>query len=328
LISGKDRKLAELMKKLGKSDSRLEQAELNQKAAYEARLQSATMKESLKRLPLYAEQICDMLSERRKKLNTRNKVVNTKLDDAQITERKAANLLTQRKEEMDIVEANLKQKRNELLSDELDKSSDAYLVVKNEVRALEKNLEEKKGQVLQATEVNQAATAFVEKLQILSRTLTSQISILKSREASLRTKTKYRTEYYNGYLASVKAKNDQEAATMLDQLGTKQDERISVQLAEIYKASNEELLIAIKEAPNHIMKSRIYKAAIDKMEEENLKELRAEYEKFKNDYGYDPSMSLDDITSNNPRTNEVFGDDPKEVATESSDGEPDVFEGM
>jgi hypothetical protein len=294
------------------------------KAMFQERIESADIQTLLNELSYKSQAAVTRLKNREVEI----KDVETKLQTAILEASKNHTKALERKKEtetkLEEQYALLKQARQEL-EEVSDKQSTEYSEAIAKMTHLEQKVEELEGLKNAYTTLAASKDSFVHKHNLTIKVLTSLRSNLMTHRAKLKSDTEERLKYYEGYVVALKARTDQEFASILEHLGVKTDEHIGQTLASMHTASAKARQEMMDNIPVHEkMMQGVYKSYA-----ESLHEIRAKDEKIQKDftdrYGIDMKeifeeyYNADDAAAAAAAANDDASDDGGEPAPKKDD---------
>ncbi len=256
------------------------------KAMFQERIESADVKTILNELSYKSQAAVTRLKNREVEI----KEVETKLQTAILEASKNhTKALQKKKETEDKLEekyALLKQAR-QALEEIADKQTTQYSEAIAKVTGLEQKVEELEGLKNAYTTLAASKDSFVHKHNLTIKVLTSLRSNLMTHRAKLKSDTEERLKYYEGYVVALKARTDQEFASILEHLGVKTDEHIGQTLASMHTASAKARQEMMDNIPVHEkMMQGVYKTYAEALHEIRAKDAKIQTE-FADRYGID-----------------------------------------
>jgi len=263
------------------------------KVMFQERIETADVQELLNELSYKSQAAVSRLKNREIEI----KEVETKLQTAIVEATKNHTKALEKKKE---VEAKLdehytllKQARQEL-EEIVDKQSAAYAQSIGKVTSLEQKIEELEGLKNAYTTLAASKDSFVHKHNLTIKVLTSLRSNLQTHRAKLKSDTEERLKYYDGYVVALKARTDQEFASILEHLGVKTDEHIGETLASMHTASAKARQEMMDNIPVHekVMQG-VYKSYAEALHEIRAKDSDIQ-KNFNERYGIDMKEIFED----------------------------------
>ena len=165
---------------------------------------------------------------------------------------------------------------------------------KAKVTKLEQKVEELEGLKNAYTTLAASKDSFVHKHNLTIKVLTSLRSNLQTHRAKLKSDTDERLKYYDGYVVALKARTDQEFASILEHLGVKTDEHIGETLAAMHTASARARQEMMDNIPVHekVMQG-VYSSYAEALQEIRAKDVDIQ-KNFAERYGIDMKEIFED----------------------------------
>ena len=270
-----------------------EGADNKAKEMFQERIETADVQELLNELSYKSQAAVSRLKNREIEIRE----VETKLQTAIIEATKNHTKALEKKKE---VEAKLeehytllKQARQEL-EEIADKQTAEYAQSIGKVTTLEQKIEELEGLKNAYTTLAASKDSFVHKHNLTIKVLTSLRSNLQTHRAKLKSDTEERLKYYDGYVVALKARTDQEFASILEHLGVKTDEHIGETLASMHTASAKARQVMMDNIPVHekVMQG-VYKSYAEALHEIRAKDSEIQ-KNFNERYGIDMKEIFED----------------------------------
>ena len=286
--------------KIKKAEDTLKEAEKTRaaadnkaKAMFQERIESADVQTLLSELSYKSQAAITRLKNREVEI----KEVEDKLQDAIVEASKNHTKALEKKSEteakLEEQYALLKQAR-QALEEVADKQSTEYSEALAKVTKLEQKVEELEGLKNAYTTLAASKDSFVHKHNLTIKVLTSLRSNLQTHRAKLKSDTDERLKYYDGYVVALKARTDQEFASILEHLGVKTDEHIGETLAAMHTASARARQEMMDNIPVHekVMQG-VYSSYAEALQEIRAKDLDIQ-KNFAERYGIDMKEIFED----------------------------------
>lgn len=286
--------------KIKKAEDALKEAEKTRaaadnkaKAMFQERIESADVQTLLSELSYKSQAAITRLKNREVEI----KEVEDKLQDAIVEASKNHTKALEKKAEteakLEEQYALLKQAR-QALEEVADKQSTEYSEALAKVTKLEQKVEELEGLKNAYTTLAASKDSFVHKHNLTIKVLTSLRSNLQTHRAKLKSDTDERLKYYDGYVVALKARTDQEFASILEHLGVKTDEHIGETLAAMHTASARARQEMMDNIPVHekVMQG-VYSSYAEALQEIRAKDLDIQ-KNFAERYGIDMKEIFED----------------------------------
>ncbi|MGV8812690.1 MAG: microtubule-binding protein [Gelidibacter sp.] len=263
------------------------------KAMFQERIESADVQTLLSELSYKSQAAVTRLKNREVEI----KEVEDKLQVAIVEATKNHIRSLEKKKEveakLDDNYALLRQARQEL-EEIVDKQSSQYAQAVGKVTTLEQKIEELEGLKNAYTTLAASKDSFVHKHNLTIKVLTSLRSNLQTHRAKLKSDTEERLKYYDGYVVALKARTDQEFASILEHLGVKTDEHIGVTLASMHTASAKARQEMMDNIPVHekVMQG-VYSSYAEALQEIRAKDIDIQ-KNFAERYGIDMKEIFED----------------------------------
>ena len=286
--------------KIKKAEDTLKEAEKTRaaadnkaKAMFQERIESADVQTLLSELSYKSQAAITRLKNREVEI----KEVEDKLQDAIVEASKNHTKALEKKSEteakLEEQYALLKQAR-QALEEVADKQSTEYSEALAKVTELEQKVEELEGLKNAYTTLAASKDSFVHKHNLTIKVLTSLRSNLQTHRAKLKSDTDERLKYYDGYVVALKARTDQEFASILEHLGVKTDEHIGETLAAMHTASARARQEMMDNIPVHekVMQG-VYSSYAEALQEIRAKDVDIQ-KNFAERYGIDMKEIFED----------------------------------
>ena len=286
--------------KIKKAEDTLKEAEKTRaaadnkaKAMFQERIESADVQTLLSELSYKSQAAITRLKNREVEI----KEVEDKLQDAIVEASKNHTKALEKKAEteakLEEQYALLKQAR-QALEEVADKQSTEYSEALAKVTKLEQKVEELEGLKNAYTTLAASKDSFVHKHNLTIKVLTSLRSNLQTHRAKLKSDTDERLKYYDGYVVALKARTDQEFASILEHLGVKTDEHIGETLAAMHTASAKARQEMMDNIPVHekVMQG-VYSSYAEALQEIRAKDVDIQ-KNFAERYGIDMKEIFED----------------------------------
>ena len=286
--------------KIKKAEDNLKEAEKTRaaadnkaKAMFQERIESADVQTLLSELSYKSQAAITRLKNREVEI----KEVEDKLQDAIVEASKNHTKALEKKAEteakLEEQYALLKQAR-QALEEVADKQSTEYSEALAKVTKLEQKVEELEGLKNAYTTLAASKDSFVHKHNLTIKVLTSLRSNLQTHRAKLKSDTDERLKYYDGYVVALKARTDQEFASILEHLGVKTDEHIGETLAAMHTASARARQEMMDNIPVHekVMQG-VYSSYAEALQEIRAKDVDIQ-KNFAERYGIDMKEIFED----------------------------------
>lgn len=286
--------------KIKKAEDTLKEAEKTRaaadnkaKAMFQERIESADVQTLLSELSYKSQAAITRLKNREIEI----KEVEDKLQDAIVEASKNHTKALEKKAEteakLEEQYALLKQAR-QALEEVADKQSTEYSEALSKVTELEQKVEELEGLKNAYTTLAASKDSFVHKHNLTIKVLTSLRSNLQTHRAKLKSDTDERLKYYDGYVVALKARTDQEFASILEHLGVKTDEHIGETLAAMHTASARARQEMMDNIPVHekVMQG-VYSSYAEALQEIRAKDVDIQ-KNFAERYGIDMKEIFED----------------------------------
>ncbi|HIC32272.1 MAG TPA: microtubule-binding protein [Flavobacteriaceae bacterium] len=286
--------------KIKKAEETLKEAEKTRaaadnkaKAMFQERIESADVQTLLNELSYKSQAAITRLKNREVEI----KEVEDKLQDAIVEASKNHTKALEKKAEteakLEEQYALLKQAR-QALEEVADKQSTEYSEALAKVTKLEQKVEELEGLKNAYTTLAASKDSFVHKHNLTIKVLTSLRSNLQTHRAKLKSDTDERLKYYDGYVVALKARTDQEFASILEHLGVKTDEHIGETLAAMHTASARARQEMMDNIPVHekVMQG-VYSSYAEALQEIRAKDVDIQ-KNFAERYGIDMKEIFED----------------------------------
>ena len=286
--------------KIKKAEETLKEAEKTRaaadnkaKAMFQERIESADVQTLLNELSYKSQAAITRLKNREVEI----KEVEDKLQDAIVEASKNHTKALEKKAEteakLEEQYALLKQAR-QALEEVADKQSTEYSEALSKVTELEQKVEELEGLKNAYTTLAASKDSFVHKHNLTIKVLTSLRSNLQTHRAKLKSDTDERLKYYDGYVVALKARTDQEFASILEHLGVKTDEHIGETLAAMHTASARARQEMMDNIPVHekVMQG-VYSSYAEALQEIRAKDVDIQ-KNFAERYGIDMKEIFED----------------------------------
>ena len=286
--------------KIKKAEDTLKEAEKTRaaadnkaKAMFQERIESADVQTLLSELSYKSQAAITRLKNREVEI----KEVEDKLQDAIVEASKNHTKALEKKAEteakLEEQYALLKQAR-QALEEVADKQSTEYSEALSKVTELEQKVEELEGLKNAYTTLAASKDSFVHKHNLTIKVLTSLRSNLQTHRAKLKSDTDERLKYYDGYVVALKARTDQEFASILEHLGVKTDEHIGETLAAMHTASARARQEMMDNIPVHekVMQG-VYSSYAEALQEIRAKDVDIQ-KNFAERYGIDMKEIFED----------------------------------
>ncbi|MBN2868838.1 MAG: microtubule-binding protein [Flavobacteriaceae bacterium] len=286
--------------KIKKAEETLKEAEKTRaaadnkaKAMFQERIESADVQMLLNELSYKSQAAITRLKNREVEI----KEVEDKLQDAIVEASKNHTKALEKKAEteakLEEQYALLKQAR-QALEEVADKQSTEYSEALAKVTKLEQKVEELEGLKNAYTTLAASKDSFVHKHNLTIKVLTSLRSNLQTHRAKLKSDTDERLKYYDGYVVALKARTDQEFASILEHLGVKTDEHIGETLAAMHTASARARQEMMDNIPVHekVMQG-VYSSYAEALQEIRAKDVDIQ-KNFAERYGIDMKEIFED----------------------------------
>ena len=286
--------------KIKKAEDTLKEAEKTRaaadnkaKAMFQERIESADVQTLLSELSYKSQAAITRLKNREVEI----KEVEDKLQDAIVEASKNHTKALEKKSEteakLEEQYALLKQAR-QALEEVADKQSTEYSEALAKVTKLEQKVEELEGLKNAYTTLAASKDSFVHKHNLTIKVLTSLRSNLQTHRAKLKSDTDERLKYYDGYVVALKARTDQEFASILEHLGVKTDEHIGETLAAMHTASARARQEMMDNIPVHekVMQG-VYSSYAEALQEIRAKDVDIQ-KNFAERYGIDMKEIFED----------------------------------
>ena len=286
--------------KIKKAEDTLKEAEKTRaaadnkaKAMFQERIESADVQTLLSELSYKSQAAITRLKNREVEI----KEVEDKLQDAIVEASKNHTKALEKKAEteakLEEQYALLKQAR-QALEEVADKQSTEYSEALAKVTKLEQKVEELEGLKNAYTTLAASKDSFVHKHNLTIKVLTSLRSNLQTHRAKLKSDTDERLKYYDGYVVALKARTDQEFASILEHLGVKTDEHIGETLAAMHTASARARQEMMDNIPVHekVMQG-VYSSYAEALQEIRAKDVDIQ-KNFAERYGIDMKEIFED----------------------------------
>jgi len=286
--------------KIKKAEDTLKEAEKTRaaadnkaKAMFQERIESADVQTLLSELSYKSQAAITRLKNREVEI----KEVEDKLQDAIVEASKNHTKALEKKADteskLEEQYALLKQAR-QALEEVADKQSTEYSEALAKVTKLEQKVEELEGLKNAYTTLAASKDSFVHKHNLTIKVLTSLRSNLQTHRAKLKSDTDERLKYYDGYVVALKARTDQEFASILEHLGVKTDEHIGETLAAMHTASARARQEMMDNIPVHekVMQG-VYSSYAEALQEIRAKDVDIQ-KNFAERYGIDMKEIFED----------------------------------
>jgi chromosome segregation ATPase len=260
---------------------------------FQERIESADVQTLLSELSYKSQAAITRLKNREVEI----KEVEDKLQDAIVEASKNHTKALEKKAEteakLEEQYALLKQAR-QALEEVADKQSTEYSEALAKVTKLEQKVEELEGLKNAYTTLAASKDSFVHKHNLTIKVLTSLRSNLQTHRAKLKSDTDERLKYYDGYVVALKARTDQEFASILEHLGVKTDEHIGETLAAMHTASARARQEMMDNIPVHekVMQG-VYSSYAEALQEIRAKDVDIQ-KNFAERYGIDMKEIFED----------------------------------
>ena len=263
------------------------------KAMFQERIESADVQTLLSELSYKSQAAITRLKNREVEI----KEVEDKLQDAIVEASKNHTKALEKKAETEAkleTQYTLLKQARQALEEVSDKQSTEYSEALSKVTKLEQEVEELEGLKNAYTTLAASKDSFVHKHNLTIKVLTSLRSNLQTHRAKLKSDTDERLKYYDGYVVALKARTDQEFASILEHLGVKTDEHIGETLAAMHTASAKARQEMMDNIPVHekVMQG-VYSSYAEALQEIRAKDVDIQ-KNFAERYGIDMKEIFED----------------------------------
>jgi hypothetical protein len=271
------------------SKARLEEAKIEAKRMARQRLMSADMQQSLQEFTLRVEKTIDIMEHRVSQIVEQLRGVTAQKDYSfEIYERAAAKR-NELEQAVQRAEADLRQLEDELGS--LVKGTEEYATKEKEVSDKRADVEELTGKHNTALTLAQSKERFAKELEIHERTQMKLRDNMKMWVTMLRSDTEARVTTFKSRLEAMKAMSDQDVARDLDKLGVAIDKANVDFMVQAGAVSDRVRMDRVEKHPEIFAQIIKAQAAQAEAIAEIKKRERAAIERFKEQYGIDPSIT-------------------------------------
>lgn len=249
------------------------------KAMFQVRIDQASIEVLLKQLQHKSSAAVERLRSREVEIKEVERDLKVAITEASKNHELALQKKAETEEDLNEAKAEMNQART-AIEEITDKQSVAYSEALSQVTKTEQKVEELSGLLQAYITLAASKDSFVHKHNLTIKVLTSLRSNLQTHRAKLKSDTEERVKYYEGYSVALKARTDQEFASILEKLGVKTDEHIGETLAAMHTASGKARQEMMENIPVHekVMQG-IYKSYA-----EGLFEIREKDAEIKKDF--------------------------------------------
>ena len=291
---GRKTKIAAAQDMVNKKQKLADMAPNEAKAMFQARIDEAAIEVLLQELQHKSSAAVDRLRTRELEIKEVEKDLKVAITEASKNHEKALQKKAETEELLAEAKSEMTQARTEL-EEITDKQSVKYSETLERVTETEQRVEELQGLLGAYITLAASKDSFVHKHNLTIKVLTSLRSNLQTHRAKLKSDTEERVKYYEGYSVALKARTDQEFASILEKLGVKTDEHIGETLASMHTASGKARQEMMENIPVHEKHMQgIYTSYAESLQE--IREKDADIKKnFENRYGIDMNEAFEEF---------------------------------
>lgn len=294
---GREKRIVRTEEAVKNAQKALEDAGNLAKQMHRTRMEQAGIETLLDEYSFRSSKLCAQLKEREEQILQVETDIKDQIKEANRIHGEALKLKEKFEGELEVATA-LQKQENAGLEAITDKQSKEYSDQLAKVSAANQKVEELKSKLNQAMALASSKDSFVHKHDVTARVLTTIRGNLATHRTKLQSDTEERVFYYQGYTTALKARNDQELASILEKLGVKTDENIASTLAQMLTGSAKARQEMMESIPEH----EKYMAGIYSALAESLSVIRKKdadiKENFENRFGIDVSKFFEESYDN------------------------------
>lgn len=250
LFGYKNSKVKKTKAEVAKAIEALKAAEAEAQKRYRDRLKNADIGESLNRIISQVQGMVGIVENMILDVDTQIVSLKNRKELAFETKEKAAQVMEDRKADLETVENNLKQAEIELT--ELPNNSPEYTEQEKKVADLKETRAELKGKFNIALGIFQSKERFVDQIVIHLEAQTTTKNNLKQLIGQLKSDTEERVATYESGLQLIQSATAQEAASMYEEAGVKTDQKITEIAAKVLVGSEKDRIERVKKHPKRM----------------------------------------------------------------------------
>lgn len=260
----------------------LKAAEAEAQKRYRDRLKNADIGESLNRIISQVQGMVGIVEDMILDVDKQIVALKNRKELAFETKEKAAQVMEDRKADLETVENQLKQAETELT--ELPNNSPEYTEQQKKVADLKERRSELKGKFNIALGIFQSKERFVDQIVVHLEAQTVTKNNLKQLIGQLKSDTEERVTTYESGLQLIQSATAQEAASMYEEAGVKTDQKITEIAAKVLVGSEKDRIERVKKHPTRM--TELHKVlvamaeATAKYKEEDAKIMEQHSKKF------------------------------------------------
>lgn len=282
LFGYKNTKVKTQKEKLGQSEAHVKASEEEANKRYRERLKNADIKESLDRIISQVSGMVQVIEEMIVEVDKQIDALKNRKELSFATKEKAATVMKERKQELDDIEARLKQAEIEL--DELQNSTPEHTEQQKKIADLREQRAEIKGKYNIALGIFQSKERFVDQIVVHLEAQTTTKNNLKQLIGQLKSDTEERIATYDSGLQLIQSATAQEAASIYEEAGVKTDQKLTEIAAKVFVSSEKDRIDRVKKHPQRL--SELHQVlvamaqATQKYKEEDAKLMKQHQEKY------------------------------------------------
>ncbi len=246
----KNRKVKRTKKEVTEMIEALKAAEAEANKRYRDRLKNADIGESLNRIISQVQGMVGIVEEMILDVEVQIDALKNRKELSFETKEKAANVMEQRKKELEDLEEKLTMSENELT--ELPNNSPEYTVQQKKIADLREARAELKGKYNVALGIFQSKERFVDQIVVHLEAQTTTKNNLKQLIGQLKSDTEERVTTYESGLQLIQSATAQEAASIYEEAGVKTDQKITEIAAKVFVGSEKDRIARVKKQPERM----------------------------------------------------------------------------
>ena len=282
LFGYKNNKVKDMRAALEQATQGVKASEEEANKRYRDRLKNADIKESLDRIISQVSGMVQVIEEMILEVDKQIEALKNRKELSFQTKEKAANVMKERKAELDDVEAKLKQAEIEL--DEMQNSTPEHTAQQKLIADLREVRAEVKGKYNIALGIFQSKERFVDQIVIHLEAQTTTKNNLKQLIGQLKSDTEERVATYDSGLQLIQSATAQEAASIYEEAGVKTDQKLTEIAAKVFVSSEKDRIERVKKHPKRLTELHQVLVAMaqatQKYKEQDAELMREHQEKF------------------------------------------------
>lgn len=250
LFGYKNNKVKAQKEKLDQATANVKSAEEEANRRYRERLKNADIKESLDRIISQVSGMVQVIEEMIVEVDKQIDALKNRKELSFQTKEKAATVMKERKQELDDIEARLKQAEIEL--DEMQNSTPEHTEQQKKIADLREQRAEIKGKYNIALGIFQSKERFVDQIVVHLEAQTTTKNNLKQLIGQLKSDTEERIATYDSGLQLIQSATAQEAASIYEEAGVKTDQKLTEIAAKVFVSSEKDRIERVKKHPQRL----------------------------------------------------------------------------